>query len=179
MSSQYCLRQTGGHRNQSLDNNKYDGCCCGDMRVQGRKQRNQNRQLPFRNISWGREQLGQYGSLVQCRPEEQSLHAHTAALDGKCGRPVRQQANREVQWASSTLARKRNKGRHYASSHRYSLIHTSTHTLHSVKLLRLKPGRGRERESSPEGLLEESWASFLSRWIKHHVCVSVYVYEDV
>lgn len=51
---------------------------------------------------------------------------------------------REVQWASSVLARK-NKGRHYAFTHVHtSRAHTSIHT-HSVKLLRLKPGSGGDR----------------------------------
>lgn len=42
--------------------------------------------------------------------------------------------------------KKKNKGRHYASRHIYSLTHAFIHTLYSVKLLRLKPRRGRERE---------------------------------
>lgn len=29
------------------------------------KKRRKHRQLPFRRFSWSREQLGQYGSLVQ------------------------------------------------------------------------------------------------------------------
>lgn len=65
------------------------------------------------------------------------------ALEGVAGRRV-SGLKREVQWASSTLARKKNKGRHYASSHIYSLTHTSIRTLYSVKLLRLKPRKGRE-----------------------------------
>lgn len=42
----------------------------------------------------------------------------------------------------------------------YIHSHAFIHTLYSVKLLRLKPRRGRERESGPEHPLEESWASF-------------------
>lgn len=97
-------------------------------------------QLPRRNISWDREQLGQYGSLVQWRPEEQpvarpqrsygraaSTFIRPLALEGVAGRRVIG-LKREVQWASSTLARKKNKGRHYASSHIYSLTHTHVHT---------------------------------------------------
>lgn len=56
----------------------------------------------------------------------------------------------------------------------------SIHTLYSVKLLRRKPGSGgRGEESSPEHLLEESWASYRYLWKKSHVRVSVYMYEDV
>lgn len=49
------------------------------------------------------------------------------ALEGVASR-LDSRLKEEVQWASSTLARKKNWGRHYASSHIYSLTHTRVHT---------------------------------------------------
>jgi len=51
------------------------------------------------------------------------------ALEGVASRLVA--AEREVQWASSTLAGK-SKGRHYASSHKYSLTRTRPYKLYTL-----------------------------------------------
>lgn len=97
-------------------------------------------QLPFRSISWGQGAIRAVWILSAMKARgvagcAASMFIQPLAPEGVASRLSRR-AEREVQWASSTLARRKNKGRHYASCHIYSLTHTrartSTHTLYTL-----------------------------------------------
>lgn len=108
VSSEYChYRQvyTVTTKNQPKDTNNERGDCCGVMREKWK-----HRQLPLRDTSQDRKQRGQYGSLVQWKPEELlSLCSYSCALWEVSAHWSLGQ-KRQVQRASSTLADRQNRG---------------------------------------------------------------------
>lgn len=128
-------RQTGGKKQQQKKegdiNNKYNGRCCGDMQEENKKKlKTLTATTQEYLLGLGAVRAVWILSAMKARGAagRRRLNVHTAARSGRCGQPASRRAEREVQWASSTLARKKNKGRHYASSHMYSLAHPHTRT---------------------------------------------------